>query len=148
MDNLAVDPRTPTDARHGGHELVDFLHRFPHVVAWVNGHSHSNRITAHRHSDPRRSFWEINTASHVDAPQQARIIELASNGDGTVSLFTTMIDADAPAESSYDDLSPRGLASLYRELAFNDPAYLDRRGLPTDRNTELILVDPLSAKAP
>ena len=145
MDNLAPDPRTPGDTRHGGEELIDVLHRFPQVVAWVNGHSHCNRITAHRHDDPRRSFWEINSASHVDAPQQARIVELADNRDGTVSLFTTMIDADSPAESPYDDLSPRGLASLYRELAFNDPAYLDRRGMPSDRNTELLLADPLSA---
>jgi metallophosphoesterase (TIGR03767 family) len=143
MDNLAVDPRTPKDKRHDGQELIDFLHEFPQVVAWVNGHSHCNEITAHQHSDPRRSFWEINSASHVDAPQQARIVELASNRDGTVSLFTTMIDADSPAESAYDDLSPRGLASLYRELAYNDPAYLDRRGRPSDRNTELLLVDPL-----
>jgi metallophosphoesterase (TIGR03767 family) len=145
MDNLAPDPRTPADSRHGGQELIDLLHRFPQVVAWVNGHSHCNQITAHRHGDPRRSFWEINSASHVDAPQQARIIELAGNRDGTLSLFTTMVDADSAAESPYDDLSPRGLASLYRELAFNDPAYLDRRGLPSDRNTELLLVDPLSS---
>ena len=74
----------------------------------------------------------------------AATVELATNRDGTVSLFTTMVDADSPAGSAYGDLSPRGLASLHRELAHNDPAYLDRRGLSSDRNTELLLVDPLS----
>ena len=97
-------------------------------VAWVNGHCHRNRITPRRHVESRRSFWEINTASHIDAPQQARVIEVASNGDGTLSLFTTMIDADSPARAPRTDLSPVGLASLYRELAFNDPSHLDRRG--------------------
>lgn len=143
MHNLAPDPRTPHERRYGGAQVLSLLHRHPTVLAWVNGHTHKNRITAHRHHDPRRSFWEINSASHVDAPQQARVIEVATNADGTVSLFTAMIDADSPARASYDDLSVPGLASLYRELAFNDLSYADRRGEPRDRNTELLLKDPL-----
>lgn len=143
MVNLARDPRTPDEERHTGAELVDLLHRFPNVLAWVNGHTHRNRITAHAATDPRHSFWEINSASHVDAPQQARVIEVARNRDGTISLFTTMIDADAPLEAGYDDLSLTGLASLYRELSYNDPSFRDRRGSSRDRNTELILADPL-----
>jgi metallophosphoesterase (TIGR03767 family) len=143
MTNLAPDPRTPHEERHSGHELLALLHRFPNVLAWVNGHSHKNRITAHAHLDPRRSFWEINSASHIDAPQQARVIEVAQNGDRTVSLFTTMIDADSPARTPYENLSVPGLASLYRELSYNDPSYADRRGNLGDRNTELLLADPL-----
>jgi len=143
MTNLAPDPRTPGEQRRSGTELVDLLHRFPNVLAWINGHTHRNRITAHAARNPRQSFWEINSASHVDAPQQARVIEVARNGDGTVSLFTTMIDADSPLEAGYDDLSLSGLASLYRELSYNDPAFRDRRGSSRDRNTELILADPL-----
>jgi hypothetical protein len=133
----------PGESRHGGGELLHVLHRFPNVVAWVNGHTHRNEITAHRHHDPRRSFWEINTASHIDAPQQARVIEVGANDDGTISLFTTMIDAASPAAASYDDLSLTNLASLYRELGYNDLGYRERRGAPSDRNTELLLVDPL-----
>ena len=74
---------------------------------------------------------------------RAAVIEVARNGDGTGSLFTTMIDADSALEAGYDDLSLPGLASLYRELSYNDPAYRDRRGSSRDRNTELILADPL-----
>lgn len=143
MRNLAPDPRIPADDRHGGRELVELLHRFPNVLAWVNGHSHRNRITAHWHPDPQRSFWEINSASHIDAPQQGRLIEVAGNGDGTVSLFTAMVDADSPIRASYDDFSVAGLASLYRELAYNDPSFQDRRGGRDDRNAELLLADPL-----
>jgi hypothetical protein len=73
------------------------------------------------------------------------MIEVGSNGDGTVSLFTTMIDADAPLAAEHDDLSLSGLASLYRELGYNDPAYRDRIGSPRDSNTDLILADPLGA---
>lgn len=144
MTNLAPDPRDPHEPRHSGDELVALLHRYPHVIAWVNGHCHRNRITPRRHVEPRRSFWEINTASHIDAPQQARVIEVAVNGDGTLSLFTTMIDADAPARASYTDLTPAGLASLYRELAFNEVSPVDRRGSHADGNAELLLTDPLA----
>ena len=98
MTNLAPDPRDPHEQRHAGGEWSHCSTGFPQVVAWVNGHTHRNRITAHAARDPRQSFWEINTASHVDSPQQARVIEVAANGDGTVSLFTTMIDADSPLE--------------------------------------------------
>ncbi|MGL5809881.1 MAG: TIGR03767 family metallophosphoesterase [Nocardioides sp.] len=144
MTNVVPDPRDPAEPRHSGDKLVALLHRHPHVVAWVNGHCHHNRITPRRHPDSRRSFWEINTASHVDAPQQARVVEVARNGDGTLSLFTTMIDADAPVRAAYTDLTPAGLASLYRELAFNDPTYLSRQGSRADGNTELLLADPFA----
>lgn len=143
MQNLAPDPRSPAESRHSAADLVDLLHQHRQVLAWINGHTHRNRITAHRHPDVRRSFWEIGTASHVDAPQQARVVEMARNSDGTVSVFTTLIDALAPTRASYDDLSPAGLASLYRELAFNDLSAHDRSGTAADGNAELLLVDPM-----
>ena len=69
----------------------------------------------------RRTFWEINSASHIDAPHQARVIEVARNGDGTLSIFTTMVDADAPGPHVVRRPGvSRGLAGLYREIAFND----------------------------
>ncbi len=144
MTNLAPDPRDPGETRHSGGEVLDLLHRHPQVIAWVNGHCHLNRITPRRHVDARRSFWEINTASHVDAPQQGRVIEVAANGDGTLSLFTTMFDADSPASAPFGDLSTLGLASLYRELAYNDPDLIGRAGSQGDGNAELLLDDPLA----
>ncbi|HET6151941.1 MAG TPA: TIGR03767 family metallophosphoesterase [Marmoricola sp.] len=145
MTNLARDPRAPHERRHNGAAVLEVLHQFPNVVAWVNGHTHHNKITPHQHHDARRSFWEINSASHTDAPQQARVIEVVENADGTISLFTTMLDAASPAAVSHDDLSTTGLASLYRELAYNDPQFKDRSGHTHDRNTELLLADPLGA---
>ncbi len=144
MTNVGPDPRNPHEARHHGGAVVQLLHEHPNVVAWLNGHTHRNGITAQQHSDPRRSFWEINSASHIDAPQQARVVELVNNEDGTISLFTTMINADGPAAVPHDDLSSAGLASLYRELAYNDPGYQNRNGEQQDRNAELVLIDPLA----
>ncbi|WP_274913094.1 TIGR03767 family metallophosphoesterase [Streptomyces sp. WZ-12] len=144
MGNLLPDPYRPFEGRHDGKALVALLQRFPNVVAWVNGHTHENRITPHAHAVPERAFWEINTASHVDYPQHARIIELADNGDGTLSLFTTLIESAAPYAASPADTSDAGLAALYRELSYNDPyATPDAKlGAPADHNTELLLTRP------
>jgi metallophosphoesterase (TIGR03767 family) len=143
MGNTLPDPTNPLEARHDGPALVALLNRFPNVVAWVNGHTHHNRITAHPGATAEQGFWEVNTASHTDYPHHARVIELTDNGDGTLSLFTTLIEADSPYSADFGDGSPAGLASLYREVAVNDiHADLGRIGVPTDLNTELVLTKP------
>lgn len=134
---LIFSHHTSTTIPDGGDRLMSLLHRNAHVLAWINGHSHKNRIRS------RRTFWEISTASHIDFPQMARTLELADNGDGTLSLFTTLIESAAPARTDFHDLSQTGLASLYRELALNSPgARTELAGDPDDRNTELLLPKP------
>ncbi|MFJ3229677.1 TIGR03767 family metallophosphoesterase [Streptomyces sp. NPDC086787] len=139
MTNTRPDPAHPGDRRHTGAEAVSLLARHTNVLAWVNGHIHKNVITPHKASGGR-SFWEISTASHVDFPQLARVIELVDNKDGTLSLFTTLIESAAPHHTDFTDLSQTGLAALYRELSFNAPgASKTLAGTPGDRNTELVL---------
>jgi metallophosphoesterase (TIGR03767 family) len=139
MTNTRPDPAHPSDRRHTGAELVTVLNRHANVLAWVNGHIHRNLITPHKASNGN-SFWEITTASHVDYPHLARIVELVDNKDGTISLFTTLIESAAPHRTDFADLSQTGLAALYRELAFNAPgASKALAGDTTDRNTELVL---------
>ncbi|WP_407554957.1 TIGR03767 family metallophosphoesterase [Streptomyces sp. Pv4-95] len=142
------DAARTEEERHDGGEVIALLSRFPNVVAWINGHSHVNRITPHAHPTPARSFWEVNTASHLDHPQHARLIELVDNHDGTLSLFTTLVESGAPHRTRFDDLSAVGLASLYREVAYNAPglaagmsAEVDRVrvGAAADRNAELLI---------
>lgn len=144
------DAARTDEPRHDGAEVIALLSRFPNVVAWINGHSHVNRITPHAHATPARSFWEVNTASHVDYPHHARLIELTDNGDGTVSLFTTLVESAAPHRTArdFDDLSAVGLASLYREVAYNAPGLAESMkggvqegwaGGPGDRNAELVV---------
>ncbi len=145
--------------RVNGKQLVKLLLKHDNVIAWVNGHTHKNHIVAHpvvkkikrRKKTVKKvvgGFWEINTASHIDWPQQARLIEVADNRDGTLSIFTTMLDHGGPTEHSDLD-SPLELAALSRELTLNDPGKLDkpstndgRRGSADARNTELVLKAP------
>ncbi|MFJ8533392.1 TIGR03767 family metallophosphoesterase [Streptomyces sp. NPDC093591] len=139
MDNLRRDPARPNERRVGGAEVVELLASHRNVLAWVNGHIHKNVITPRSGADGG-SFWEISTASHVDFPQLARIIEVVDNKDGTISLFTTLIESSAPHATDFTDLSQTGLAALYRELSFNAPgARTTLAGDRKDRNTELVL---------
>ncbi len=144
MGNLLPDPYNLLEARHSGDELVALLQRYPNLVAWVNGHTHENQITPHPHQVPERAFWEINTASHIDFPQHARIIEITDNADGTLSLFTTLVESAAPYATDFSDTSDAGLAALYRELSYNDPyaTPAQKLGGPGDHNTELLLTRP------
>jgi metallophosphoesterase (TIGR03767 family) len=126
-----------------GEKILPVLLANENVIAWVNGHTHTNHIWAHKRKGGG-GFWEINTASHIDWPQQGRLIEIADNKDGTVSIFTTMIDHAGDTTFSGDLDNPVQLAALSRLLAANDwqEQESDRRGAKTARNAELI------AKAP
>ncbi|WP_405780767.1 TIGR03767 family metallophosphoesterase [Streptomyces sp. NBC_00859] len=134
ITNTHPDPARPGERNHSGAELVALLERHRNAVAWINGHSHRNKI------QPHGTFWEVTTASHIDFPQLARVFELADNKDGTLSLLTTLVESAAPHRTDFTDLSQTGLAALYRELSFNAPgARTDLSGTAGDRNAELVL---------
>jgi metallophosphoesterase (TIGR03767 family) len=123
------------------------LLRHPSLVALVTGHEHQNRIVAHAGMRPGSGFWEIVTASHVEWPQEARLIELLATEDG-IAVVTRMIAHDPPATvasgAPLDDLAT--LAAISRELSFADPQARNGRdgthdpaGRAGDRDTLLLL---------
>jgi metallophosphoesterase (TIGR03767 family) len=151
MQQSLTDPNNPTERRYTGDELVSVLHRYPNIVAWVNGHHHVNQIEPIPDPTGRtQGFWDINTCSHVDWPSMARIIELVDNNDGTLSLFCTMIEHAAPAETDPNDLSVLGLAAISRELAANDfqSDLAWRLGRAIDLNVELVIPAPYAVTPP
>ncbi len=126
-----------------GAQVLAVLLAHPNVVAWVNGHTHENKVTP-RPRTGGGGLWEISTAAHVDWPVQARLLELVDNRDGTVSLFGTIIDAAAPLSYGGRLDSTASLASLARELAANDrqEQTAGRAGSTGDRNVELVVRAP------
>ncbi len=146
FDNLTPPPGETTSARMGAAAFERMLQRFPNVILWVNGHTHTNRVWAHPDPTGRtKGFWEVNTAAHIDYPQEARTVEIFDNGDGTLSIVGVMVDhSDAADVVAGPPYGLENLAALALELAANDPA-LDlpfRLGGPIDRNVELVLERP------
>ncbi|MFN8161917.1 MAG: metallophosphoesterase [Solirubrobacterales bacterium] len=147
-----VDPRDSTPI-HLGDDLVRLLHRNPHVIAWVAGHSHVNRVEPYP-DGKGGGFWMVRVAAEADWPQQARLLQLFDNRDGTLSLFGTVVDhagsAAAPPSGPAGSFGVDQLASLGRTLAYNDPDSGARRcspdpcgeGAAKDRNVELLISDP------
>ncbi len=146
------DPRKSTPLHlglTGKNNIRDLLWKYPNVIAYVNGHRHANRITPYPRPHKKSGFWEINTASHTDWPQQARLIDIEDNHDGTLSLFNTMVDSAAPiqppaAGTPANAFDTAQLASVSRTLAINDIQSdpLKRVGKHADRNVELLIRDP------
>ncbi|HET8815129.1 MAG TPA: hypothetical protein VFM51_09260, partial [Solirubrobacterales bacterium] len=155
-----LDPRRSTPI-HLGEDMVELLHRHPHVIAWVAGHSHVNDVTPYPDPSDGSGFWSVRVAAEADWPQQARLLQLFDNRDGTLSLFGTIVDhaaeptAPAPGTAAAG-LTPSDLASIGRTLAYNDVQTGGRacspnpcgEGGPRDRNVELLINDPRRGTRP
>ena len=143
------DPRVSTPIRLGAN-LQGLLNANPHVVAYVTGHTHENRVMACGSTTgcpAGANWWEVNTASEIDWPQQSRLLEVMDNRDGTLSIFGTLLDHAAtyavPAAGSASAFTVAQMGAIGRTTAFNDPqATLGATGTSVDRNVELLVRDP------
>ncbi|MCZ7529842.1 MAG: TIGR03767 family metallophosphoesterase [Acidimicrobiia bacterium] len=145
MDNTVQDPEKPEQKLYTGKEITDLFLRYPNVIAWVNGHTHTNTILPHSSPHVKNTgFWEINSASCIDYAQQQRLVDVVDNRDGTLSIFAIVLDHAGPASTNGSGYSVERMASISRELAanqwFDDP--LAKLGKAEDRNTELLLSAP------
>jgi hypothetical protein len=149
LNNPLPDPSG--DERLLGAALGELIHRFPNVIAHVTGGNHANRITPRPDPQGRSSYWEVSTTSPVAYPMQGRLLEIVDNADGTISLFSTVYDIDAPLDprqaddpTGGDEVNERELAAVARVVAAQDPQLVpEAAGLAaSDRNAELLLLAP------
>ena len=137
----------------GARRVETLLHRFPNVVLWLTGHTHTNAVRSRPAPDPDRpggGFWEVTTCAVMDWPGQARLVELLDPGDGLLRIACTMVDHDSPVVPDRGPFAGPAagrehLAGLHRELSANVP--LAGLGSPTagtagDRNVVLTLPAP------
>ena len=94
--------------------LIATLHKYPNLILWVAGHMHYNQVTPFPSPDgnhPEQGFWEVQTPSLRDFPQQFRTFEIVRNSDNTISIITTDVD---PAVR---DGSPAAMSRFYAVAA-------------------------------
>ncbi len=80
--------------------LLDILQGYPNLIVWISGHRHMNTVTPQIYfADQTRSFWEVETSSLRDFPQQFRTFKIYRNANNTVSITITNVDPAVSAAS-------------------------------------------------
>ena len=91
--------------------MIATLHNYPNLILLMAGHRHMNTVTPQPSPDPAHpeyGFWEVETPSLRDFPQQFRTWEILRNSDNTISIVTT--DVDPQVEEGSPAWDSRGYA--------------------------------------
>jgi metallophosphoesterase (TIGR03768 family) len=76
--------------------LIAELQSHPNLIMWISGHRHINTVKAFISPDPvnapEKGFWQVETSSLRDFPQQFRTFEIYLNSDYSISIVTTDVD--------------------------------------------------------
>lgn len=97
-------------------EVLAKLHTCKNLIVWLAGHAHRNAITPQPSPDgnPEYGFWEVETPSLRDFPQQLRRFEIVLNSDHTLSIFALDIDvAVDTAPLANGEVSPACISRSY-----------------------------------
>jgi metallophosphoesterase (TIGR03768 family) len=92
-------------------QMIATLHHYPNLILLMAGHRHINTVTPQPSPDPAHpeyGFWEVETPSLRDFPQQFRTWEILRNSDNTISIVTT--DVDPQVEEGTPAWDSRGYA--------------------------------------
>ncbi len=91
----APHPMSWSSSAFGSEEdLLAKLHTYPNLILWIAGHRHCNAVTAFPSPDadrPELGFWEVETSSLRDFPQQLRTFEIGLSDD-TISILAVDVD--------------------------------------------------------
>jgi metallophosphoesterase (TIGR03768 family) len=126
--------------------LLAELHSHPNLIMWISGHRHMNTVKAFISPDPahpEKGFWQVETASLRDFPQQFRTFEIYLNSDNTISIVTTDVDpavkdgTPAAKSRSYAIAAQQIIkANIYTNNPTGDPSI---KPMPTGSyNAELV----------
>ncbi len=78
--------------------ILAVLHNYPNLIMWMAGHRHKSVVTPQPYTPgtagqtAANSFWEVETASLRDFPQEFRTFDVRRNSDNTVSIIVTDVD--------------------------------------------------------
>jgi len=94
--------------------LLATLHNYSNLILWISGHRHINTVTpqpAPTVKGPEFGFWEVETSSLRDFPQQFRTFKIVRNDNNTVSIIITDVD---PAVQEDPETPPESPAAKSR----------------------------------
>lgn len=76
-------------------QVIAELQKYSNIALLTAGHRHVNAVTAFKSpisAKPELGFWQVETASLRDFPQQFRIFDISLNVDNTIAIKATNVD--------------------------------------------------------
>ncbi len=99
-------------------EIKTMLLKYSQVILWLAGHEHRHHVEWIGPTEGSAGFWQVETASHVDWPQQSRTVEVVRSKDGDIYIGLTVVDHVAGKD--YEEVqTPVEIAALSRVLSAN-----------------------------
>jgi len=77
--------------------IITKLKTYPNLILFLAGHRHVNLVTPFKSDDPahpENGFWQVETKSLREFPQQFRTFDIVRNSDNNISIIITNIDPD------------------------------------------------------
>jgi metallophosphoesterase (TIGR03768 family) len=125
--------------------LIAKLQQYPNLVLLIAGHRHTNVVTAFKSPDPTRpelGFWQVETSSLRDFPQQFRTFEILHNSDDTLSILAT--DVDPAVRDGSPAAQSRGYAVAVEQIFSTNNLTGQAQPLRPTGSTNAELIVPLS----
>ena len=113
-----VNGYSPSGKRYCSEEISAMVIQYPQVILWIAGHEHRHHVEWVGDRSANIGFWHVETASHIDWPQQSRTIEIVKDDGGNIYIGLTVIDHEGALEYSGAG-TPVDLAALSRLLSAN-----------------------------
>ena len=115
-------------------DLIKTLQSTSNLLMWIAGHRHLNTVKAFPSPDPAKpehGFWQVETSSLRDFPQQFRTFEIYLNSDDTVSIVTVNVDpavAEGTPAATSRKYAIAAQQIVQNELSQNSPNNLTAGG--------------------
>ncbi len=111
-------------------ELVTTLQNTTNLLMWISGHRHVNHVKAFVSPDPagapEKGFWQVESSSLRDFPQQFRTFEIFINSDYSISIEAVNVDIAVKEGTPAATSRKYAIATqqiLHNELKGNPPNY-------------------------
>jgi len=136
-----INSASTIESEVSSEEFIALLKGYEDFLCVISGHTHKNKIRKFSaENDNEYPFVEVVTSGLLDFPEQSRIYEIVYNNNGTISLFTTMLNHASPKGSLSYKARTLALAhtQVGKRVGDSGSATID------DRNREIMI--PVSSK--
>jgi len=109
LSRIDVEQQDPNEPKRSVSKILDAS---PNVVGYFYGHSHEHSICGDNREDKCSRYWEVETASLIEFPQEGRLVRIKKINEGLAFLEVTALRERLTSEDNdlarYVRLARRG----------------------------------------